>query len=104
MPKHILTYAGLLLGCALAIYAGSFVPELTTAGGGVNNGVADREEFLAAFTSELDYCEDNADDLDCQCFANIAGVVIASDDGDRVPGAFYPDRQELARSQAKESC
>jgi len=104
MFSDIRIYVGLLFGCSIAIYAGSFMPELTTAGGGVNNGVPDRGAFLAAFSGELDYCEENADDLDCQCFANIAGVVIASDDGDRVPGAYYPDRHELARSQAKDSC
>jgi len=104
MLSDIRIYLGLLLGCSAVIYAASYMHALTNAGGGVNNGVPDRAEFLAVFNDELDYCEENADDLDCQCFANIAGVVIASDTGERVPGATYPDLHELARMQAEDSC
>ena len=102
MLRDIRIYIGLLALCSAAIYAGSFVPQLTTAGG-ANNGVANRAAFEAAFGQEHAYCEENADDLDCQCFANVAGVIIASEQP-RIPGAFSPDQTDLARSQASDSC
>ncbi len=102
MLSNIRFYLGLLLGSGLVIWAGSFVPALTNAGG-VTNGVEDRQLYEAAFSQELQYCRAGQSDVDCQCFANVAGVVIASEEP-RVRGATYPDRLDLARWQAEDSC
>jgi len=102
MIRNLRLYIALVAIVPAAIYAGSFVPQLTTAGG-INNGVEDQAAYEAAFTKEYSYCMDNMDDLDCRCFADIAGVVIASAP-ERIPGAKYPSQSDLARWQASESC
>ena len=100
--QNVRLYVGLLLGSALAVWATSFVPALTSAST-VANSELDEAAFGQAFSQELDYCRAEMEDLNCRCFANVAGVVIASEQPS-VPGARYPDRLDLARVQASDRC
>ena len=95
-------YVGLLLGSAFAVWAASFLPTLTTSTT-ANNGLQDQAVFEQAYAEELSYCRAEEEDLNCRCFANVSGVVIASEQL-RVPGARYPDRLEIARIQASDRC
>ncbi|WP_299628303.1 hypothetical protein [uncultured Tateyamaria sp.] len=90
-----------LVGGAIIGVVFSF-PSLTTGGGTLSAGVS-QAEFEAAFGQELAYCQAQPDAVDCRCFANISGLILA-DAEPRVPGARYADKEELARGQAARSC
>lgn len=86
-----------------AIVFGVFSFPALTSGGGGNASVVSQAEFEAVFNQELTYCLEKPKDINCQCFANKSGTILA-DKSPRVFGAVYADKQELARSQAERSC
>ena len=100
--QNVRLYAGLLLGSALAVWSASFMPALTSPTT-VTEIELDEAVFEKAYSQELDYCRNESEEVNCRCFANVAGVVIASEQP-RVPGARYPDRLDLARVQASDRC
>ncbi len=102
MPNDFrLLFFSVLAGAGVVFTVFSF-PALTTGGGFVVPG-ATEAEFEAVFSQELSYCERQPGDINCQCFANVSGVILA-DNAPRVPGARYADKQDLARGQAANSC
>lgn len=93
--------AMVLSGAAILAVVFSF-PALTT--GGYSPGVPATEAQLdEVIAEERDFCERQPEDLDCQCFAGVSGVVLLNGNP-RVPGATYADQQDLARSQAAQKC
>ncbi|WP_147106493.1 hypothetical protein [Tateyamaria sp. syn59] len=80
----------------------SLVPPLTTSGVEIAPGVT-QEEFEKAVSQELDYCEGLADDLDCQCYADVSGYIRANESVS-VPFTRSIDQTTLARRQAAEDC
>ena len=102
MLRNVRVYSSLLLVCGAAIYGASHLPALTNAGDNSNSFI-DPVAYQAAYGQELSYCRDNADDVDCQCFASVAGTVLASGQP-QARGTRTFDRTQLARSQAQDSC
>ncbi|WP_223423705.1 hypothetical protein [Tateyamaria pelophila] len=92
----------LVLGGAGVVYGVFLFPALTSGGSGSSRAVTP-EEFEAVFNQELDYCLERPNGLNCQCFANMSGTILA-DKAPKVFGAVYADKQELARGQAERSC
>ncbi len=94
-----------LFGCAglgTVIYVISFMPPLTS-GNGPTSGDLSEEAFEATLAAERAYCLNQPEALDCQCFARQSGAIL-SHSAPRVPGAFYADKQSLARGQARRGC
>ncbi len=52
---------------------------------------------------EYSYCQTNMNDVNCSCFANVAGYVL-SDKSPDFRGTVSMDKVELARYQASQSC
>ncbi|MDJ0820928.1 MAG: hypothetical protein QNJ09_03830 [Paracoccaceae bacterium] len=102
MPQDYRLYLGVILTGGLIVFGVSFFPALTTGGSGSATS-SFGPQYEAVFRAELDCCRENADDVNCRCFANISGIIQA-DTRPRVPGAVYADKQELARWQAAKSC
>lgn len=94
--------AFILIGGAAIVYGVFSFPALTSGGSGTSS-IISQAEFEAVFSQELDYCTARPDDINCQCFANVSGTILA-DRTPRVFGAVYADKQELARGQAERSC
>lgn len=92
----------LVFGGAAIVYGVFSFPALTSGGSGSSSSITPAE-FEAVFNQEMDHCLERPDDMNCQCFANLSGTILA-DKTPRVFGAVYADKQELARSQAERSC
>lgn len=92
----------IIAATGFAVYGVSHFPSLTTVDSPAPNA-ADPARAAAIFGRELAYCQENAADLDCRCFADISGAIQARERA-RLSGWVYADKQELARWQARDSC
>lgn len=52
---------------------------------------------------QMSYCATNLSDINCVCFAGMAGHILADEDL-VVPGTRYVTKTELAHSQATQTC
>ena len=102
MPGDFRTYLIMLAVGGALIFSVSLLPPLTSGTVSVAKGVS-QAEFQAAVSQEMTYCEERADNLDCQCFADISGYVVANKRA-AVPFTRSIDQTVLARRQAEESC
>ncbi len=97
---RIFAVGGLLMsGVLYGIY---LAPPLVSSETSTRSAV-DSVKFEAIFDEELDHCEAQPNDYDCQCYARLSGVV-QSTEGLNVPGTQRIDRKQLARMQASGSC
>ncbi|MEH6522551.1 hypothetical protein [Sulfitobacter sp.] len=102
MPNDYRFYLYVVLAGGAAIYGVSLAPPLTTGGNAGMTGIS-QTKFDETVSQELTYCLEQANEIDCRCFANLSGVILAHNEP-RVPGAVYADKQELARGQATGTC
>lgn len=64
----------------------------------------DNSAHVRAVTlQELSYCATNLSDINCVCFAGMAGHIL-SDDDPAIRGTRYITKTQLARSQATQTC
>ena len=89
----------LVAGVAAVLTIGSLFPPVISRGGSAD--LTSKE--VASKAQEFAYCQSNLDDVNCACFAGIAGHIMAQDTPD-FRGSIAADRAELARSQASQSC
>lgn len=102
MPHDYRFCLYVILAGAAAIYGVFLVPPLTTGGNAGLTGIS-QTKFDETVSQELTYCLEQPNDINCRCFANLSGAILAHNEP-RVPGAVYADKQELARGQATGSC
>lgn len=89
----------LVAGVAIALAVGStFTPVISR---GSTPPASSKEVAIAK--QEFAYCRSNLDDVNCACFADIAGQVLLDDIPD-FRGTVAVDKSELARWQAMQSC
>lgn len=102
MPTDFRIYLFIILASGLTVYAVSFVPALTS-DDSRGNAHVELRRYEAVFSHELAHCLERSDDINCQCFASISGLIQA-DESPALANAVYADRRELARGQAAASC
>ncbi len=102
MPNDFRIYLYIVSAVGLTAYAVSFVPALTS-GGSMGSAGIDKQRYVAAYVQEMDHCQEQSEDIDCQCFANVSAMIQA-DVHPKVPNVHYANKQELARWQAADSC
>ncbi|MFT6022326.1 MAG: hypothetical protein ACI9PY_000435 [Ascidiaceihabitans sp.] len=102
MLKEFRMVLYLILGGSAVLYAVFSMPALTNGGTSNSLGVS-QAEFDTAVTQELAFCQNQPDDINCPCFANLSGTIL-TDKEPRVRGAIYADKLELARGQAAATC
>ncbi|WP_299611851.1 hypothetical protein [uncultured Tateyamaria sp.] len=102
MPSDIRIYVIMIAIGGALIFAVSFVPPLTTGGLALAPGVT-QEDFDDAVARELKHCQSLDADLDCQCYADVSGYVLAQETAP-IPFTRSMDQTELARRQAAPRC
>lgn len=85
-------------GVAAALLVGFSLPPLLPRGASSTS-----EKQVRIVNEEQNFCEANLDRVNCECFANTAGYILAQDSAP-VPGMVYVERTELARGQATRTC
>lgn len=89
----------LVAGVVIVLVIGStFTPVISRGSGPTASAKA-----VAIAKQEYAYCRSNLDDVNCACFADIAGQVLSTDTPE-FRGTVAADKFELARSQAMQSC
>lgn len=91
-----------ILGGLVVIYVVFSFPALTASGNKSSTGVSEAE-FERTVRQEMAYCRQQPEDINCQCFANLSGQILTHRTN-KVHGATYADRQDLARGQAARAC
>lgn len=102
MPQNHRILLCIVIVSGLIVYGVSFFPPLTTAGT-EDPTSSTPTRFDAVFSQELAHCQKSSYDVNCRCFADISGTILA-ENNPRVPGVVYANKQELARGQAMGSC
>lgn len=98
---RIVFVVGLLIsGVIFAIFQ---APPLTDRGSSSSTAI-NEERFEAYFNQELNFCEAQPNDYDCQCYARVSGVVQSSATPPLPAGVQRIDRKYLARVQASGRC
>ena len=97
---RILCFAMMVSAAVISIVF-SF-PALTTRDG-IGASETTQADFEAVFSQEYSFCEGQPEEINCQCFASVSRTILA-DNGPRVRGARYANKQDLARGQAADSC
>ena len=87
--------------CAAVAVAFSF-PALTAGGGSGMRGISEAD-FVAAVASEMSYCQTTPEAVNCVCFANTSGMILAYK-SDKPRHSAYMNQRDLARSQARQRC
>lgn len=89
----------LIVGVAVTLAIGStFTPVIARSG-----AEKPKQADVANMRQELSYCHTNLEDVNCACFAGIAGHILSSPKPD-FRGTDSMDRVDLARFQAAKSC
>lgn len=89
----------LIVGVAATLAIGStFTPVISR--GSVTPATS---KEVANQRQEFAYCRSNLDDVNCACFAGVAGHIL-SQENPAFRGTVSSNRSELARSQATQSC
>lgn len=99
MLRNYAVHFFLIAGVAAALAIGSTFTPVISRGGGADMTTLEVQNAKAEFS----YCRAHLDDVNCACFAGIAGHIISQEQPE-FRGDFAVDKSDLARAQAAQTC